>query len=239
MVFSIKTFATRSAGSMLRKWPDRCLHLPTPEDLDSRPGLSLSVDVPLHRDRAAIRITLPRTKPKAAPSPAGPASGSKTAAAAMGPASSSPGGRSQHSGSLGPGADQLGDPGQRAPLSDRRLPPPGTRLVRTAGGKRCECIVEREGVRYAGRLYRSLSGAAAAAARDQGLSPTQNGFVFWLGSLSRRSEMEALELRWEGYRAALRRLLLASGAEQTRKLARHLEIASAELLATRINSASA
>lgn len=190
-------------------------------------GRASVVAMPLHRDRAAIRITLPRTRPK-------------TAAAAVGPASSSPGGRSQHdSGSLGPGADQLGDRGQRAPLSDRRLPPPGTRLVRTAGGRSCECVVEHEGVRYAGRLYRSLSGAAAAAARDQGLSPSQNGFAFWLRPPSRTSPLEVLEKRWESYHAALRSLLLDPGVESTRKVARHVEIATAELLALRGRASSA
>jgi len=176
--------------------------------------------MPLHRDRSAINITLPRTKPRASPSAIEPAGGSPC-------------------GLLQPDTDQLGTRRHRPPLSDRRLPLPGTRLVRTAGGRTCECVVEREGVRYAGRLYRSLSGAAAAAARDQGLSPSQNGFAFWLRPPSRTSALEVLERTWERYHAALRRLLSEPGVESTQKVARHVEIARAELLALRNRSSSA
>ncbi len=65
---------------------------------------------------------------------------------------------------------------------DARLPAPGTVLQKRDrhGAVRCECTVEEAGVRYAGNVYRSLSAAAMAAAKDLGLTnKTQNGFVFW------------------------------------------------------------
>jgi hypothetical protein len=65
---------------------------------------------------------------------------------------------------------------------DPRLPPPGTVLQRCDrhGNVRCECTVEQDGIRYAGKLYKSLSAAAIAATKDMGLkSKTQNGRTFW------------------------------------------------------------
>src|SRR2546422_549131 len=59
---------------------------------------------------------------------------------------------------------------------------PGTvlRKLDRKGKTRCECTVEAEGYRYKGTVYGSLSGAAAAAAKDVGLSGTSfNGYVFW------------------------------------------------------------
>lgn len=65
---------------------------------------------------------------------------------------------------------------------DPRLPSVGTVIRKhdRHGNVRCKCKVEKHGIRYNGTLYRSLSGAAMAAATDLGLeSPTQNGFTFW------------------------------------------------------------
>src|SRR5262249_7360062 len=65
---------------------------------------------------------------------------------------------------------------------DPRMPAPGTLLQKRDrhGAVRCECTVEADGIRYAGKLYRSLSSAALAAAKDLGLTnKTQNGFIFW------------------------------------------------------------
>jgi hypothetical protein len=63
-----------------------------------------------------------------------------------------------------------------------RLPPVGTviRKVDRHGAVRCQCTVVEDGIRYKGRVFRSLSGAAMAAAQDLGLeNKTQNGFTFW------------------------------------------------------------
>jgi hypothetical protein len=64
-----------------------------------------------------------------------------------------------------------------------RLPPAGTviKKVDRHGDVRCQCTITDDGmVRYKGQNYRSLSGAAMAAARDLGLeNKTQNGFTFW------------------------------------------------------------
>ena len=65
---------------------------------------------------------------------------------------------------------------------DPRLPAVGTVIAKRDrhGNVRCKCRVVRNGIRYKGTMFPSLSGAAMAAAADLGLhSPTQNGFVFW------------------------------------------------------------
>lgn len=66
--------------------------------------------------------------------------------------------------------------------SESRLPPIGTVIQKRDryGAVRSECTVEEGGIRYKGKLYGSLSGAAMAAAADLGLTnKTQNGFTFW------------------------------------------------------------
>lgn len=66
--------------------------------------------------------------------------------------------------------------------SESRLPPVGTVIQKRDryGAVRCECTVDESGIRYKGKLYGSLSGAAMAAATDLGLTnKTQNGFTFW------------------------------------------------------------
>lgn len=48
------------------------------------------------------------------------------------------------------------------------------------GKVRCECTVEADGYRYGKMVYRSLSAAAVAAAKDLGLvAKSLNGLVFW------------------------------------------------------------
>ena len=65
-------------------------------------------------------------------------------------------------------------------LRDSRMPAVGTVLVkRNRDGRACECTVEETGVRYGGTLYRSLSGAATAAAVVLGIKGRVNGFLFW------------------------------------------------------------
>jgi hypothetical protein len=88
---------------------------------------------------------------------------------------------------------------------DPRLPAPGTLLQKRDrhGAVRCECTVEADGIGYAGKVYRSLSAAAMAAAKDLGLTnKTQNGFVFWGLSKPPRKPgdpLVALERAWERY----------------------------------------
>ncbi len=86
-----------------------------------------------------------------------------------------------------------------------RLPPPGTVIEkRDRHGKvRCKCTVEDGGIRYSRTVYRSLSAAAMAAAKDLGLkNKTQNGFTFWGLSKPPRppsNSVEALQRAWERY----------------------------------------
>lgn len=96
--------------------------------------------------------------------------------------------------------------GRAAPHTpDPRVPAPGTLLQKRDrhGAVRCECTIEADGIRYAGKVYRSLSAAAMAAATDLGLNnKTQNGFTFW--GLSKpprtpRDPLAALERAWERY----------------------------------------
>lgn len=90
-------------------------------------------------------------------------------------------------------------------VPDARLPPPGTLLQKRDrhGAVRCECTVEADGICYAGKVYKSLSAAAMAAAKDLGLTNrTQNGFVFWGLSKPPRKPGDpliALERAWERY----------------------------------------
>jgi len=100
-------------------------------------------------------------------------------------------------------------PAEKAPPQrDERLPPPGTvlRRVDRHGNVRCECTVEEHGIRYAGTMYKTLSAAAIAAAKDLGFqSASQNGFLFWqLAKPARpegstRSTLDGLERAWKRY----------------------------------------
>jgi hypothetical protein len=65
---------------------------------------------------------------------------------------------------------------------ESRLPPVGTVIKKLDryGNVRCQCTVTDDGIRYKSQNFRSLSGAAMAAAQDLGLeNKTQNGFTFW------------------------------------------------------------
>jgi hypothetical protein len=105
-----------------------------------------------------------------------------------------------------PSTSPAAKPALAAPHTpDPRLPAPGTLLRKRDrhGAVRCECTVEKDGVRYAGKVYKSLSAAAMAAAKDLGLTnKTQNGFVFWGLSKPPRQPSDplvALERAWERY----------------------------------------
>jgi hypothetical protein len=96
---------------------------------------------------------------------------------------------------------------------DPRLPPAGTLLqkVDRHGKVRCECTVEEAGFRYAGEVYRSLSAAAMAAAKDLGLAnKAQNGWTFWsITKPSRRPSdpLAALEKTWDRYQGNVEALV--------------------------------
>jgi hypothetical protein len=88
---------------------------------------------------------------------------------------------------------------------DPRLPAVGTVLAKKDrhGAVRCECTIEEAGIRYAGKIYRSLSSAAMAAAKDLGLrGSTQNGYSFFgltKPPRPQRDPLAALERAWERY----------------------------------------
>src|SRR5947209_2983652 len=88
---------------------------------------------------------------------------------------------------------------------------PGTVLHKLdrKGKTRCECTVEGEGYRYKNTMYGSLSGAAAAAAKDLGLTGKSfNGYVFWgLTKPGRATALDRLEHLWNRYSSAVVALL--------------------------------
>ncbi len=92
---------------------------------------------------------------------------------------------------------------------DPRLPPPGTVLKKLdrSGAVRCECKVTETGVIYKGEEFRSLSGAAMAAAKDLGINGSQNGFLFW-GLIKQQPRItdpvEALQVAWDRYHERLK-----------------------------------
>ena len=96
-------------------------------------------------------------------------------------------------------------PEETAEDSASRLPPEGTviKKVDRHGAVRCQCTVVEDGIRYKGRVFRSLSGAAMAAATDLGLkNKTQNGFTFWgLSKPARKlaDPVAALKKSWKRF----------------------------------------
>jgi hypothetical protein len=106
---------------------------------------------------------------------------------------------------------------------DPRLPAAGTVLQKRDrhGAVRCECTVEDGGgIRYAGKVYRSLSSAAMAAAKDLGLGgKTQNGFTFWGLSKPPRRESDplaALDRAWERYHGNVEALVKEGVTDENR-----------------------
>jgi len=95
------------------------------------------------------------------------------------------------------------------------------KLDRT-GAVRCECTVEADGFRYDGKLYSSISAAAAAAAKTLGLAGTSfNGHVFWgLAKPSGRDLAHRLDGLWQRYANAATALLKADGADKAANLDR-------------------
>jgi len=108
--------------------------------------------------------------------------------------------------------------------SDTRLPPVGTVIQKRDrhGAVRCECEVTAEGIRYQGELYRSLSAAAVAAAKELGLAAKAiNGFTFWGLAKPARSAADplaALERAWDRYASKVESVLEgAKGSEEGRE----------------------
>ncbi len=153
------------------------------EDYEDRVGAKGEGGAPARRGQEA------EAKPKQEAQPTAPAQDFPAAAA-----------------NATPPASPVAKRAPAAPLTrDPRLPAPGTLLQKRDrhGAVRCECTVEKDGVRYAGKIYKSLSAAAMAAAKDLGLTnKTQNGFVFWGLSKPPRQPADplvALERAWERY----------------------------------------
>jgi hypothetical protein len=105
---------------------------------------------------------------------------------------------------------------------DPRLPAPGTTIEKRDrnGGVRCKCTVEEGGIRYSGKVYTSLSGAAMAAAKDLDLkNKTQNGFIFW-GLIKpprpASDPLVALERAWGRYRDRVQALVKEGVTDENR-----------------------
>ena len=110
----------------------------------------------------------------------------------------------------------------KALAPDPRLPALGTTIEKhdRHGAVRCKCTVEEGGIRYAGKVYTSLSGAAMAAAKDLDLkNKTQNGYIFW-GLIKpprpASDPLVALERAWERYRDRVETLVKEGVTEENR-----------------------
>ena len=91
------------------------------------------------------------------------------------------------------------------------------------GNVRCECTVEADGIRYSDKLYRSLSGAAMAAARDLCLkNKTFNGWTFWgVVKVARQpgDPIVSLTRAWERYQVRANALAKTTDAEARARIA--------------------
>lgn len=105
------------------------------------------------------------------------------------------------------------------PARDPRLPEAGTvlRKLDRLGNLRCECTVVSDGVEYRGKVFKSLSAAAVAAASDLDIKGAQNGYVFWgLVKPSRpggQNPLQRLEKSWERYAACARSILAGAAGD--------------------------
>ncbi len=109
------------------------------------------------------------------------------------------------------------------------MPPPGTVIWKfdRRGGIRCECEVVEGGFEYKGEIFKSLSGAATAAARDLGVAGQQNGYVFFgLASAEPKlkNPVQVIEKAWERHSARVKKISAANlDAGVKRELAQLLE----------------
>jgi hypothetical protein len=107
-------------------------------------------------------------------------------------------------------------------VRDPRLPPVGTviRKLDRHGATRCEVKVVEGGFEYKGELFKSLSGAACAAAKDLGINGQQNGFVFFgivKQDAKAKNPVQAIEKVWERYIARVKAIAGAGLDAGTRK----------------------
>jgi hypothetical protein len=105
---------------------------------------------------------------------------------------------------------------------DPRLPPIGTviRKLDRHSAVRCECKAVEGGFEYKGELFKSLSGAACAAAKDLGIAGAQNGFVFWgivKPDARAKNPVQAIEKVWERYNARVKAIAGAGLDAGTKK----------------------
>jgi hypothetical protein len=106
---------------------------------------------------------------------------------------------------------------------DPRLPPVGTVLKkfdRRHDAVRCECKVVEGGFEYKGEFFKSLSGAACAAAKDLGVNGQVNGWLWW-GLIKQdareKNPIQAIEKFWERYSARVKAIAGAGLDAGTKK----------------------
>jgi hypothetical protein len=111
------------------------------------------------------------------------------------------------------------DPAERDP----RLPPVGTVLKkfdRRHDAVRCECKVVESGIEYKGEIFKSLSGAACAAAKDLGVNGQVNGWLWWgltKPDARAKNPVQAIEKVWERYNARVKAIAGAGLDAGTKK----------------------
>jgi len=177
----------------------------------------------------ATKTTTKKTTTKKAASKKAPAKKATTTAKANGtkPVAAKTSDASENKAAPKPEAVKAAEPKPAKPareqVRDPRLPEPGTVIQKRdrQGNMRCECTVEADGVRYNGKLYRSLSAAAMAAAKDLSLGgKTQNGFTFWgLSKPPRKGAdpLASLDKAWQRYRDRLHATLTNGITDENRE----------------------
>jgi hypothetical protein len=164
-------------------------------------------------EEAAAASAYPGT---AAAAPAMPANEADAANCAMEPAAK------PHKANT-PATKSSADPAKER---DPRIPEVGTviRKLDRHGSTRCQCEVVEGGFEYKGELFKSLSGAACAAAKDLGIHGQVNGFVFWgiVKEPRAKNPVQAIERVWDRYSARVKAIagagLDAGSKKQVAKL---------------------
>jgi hypothetical protein len=117
---------------------------------------------------------------------------------------------------------------------DPRLPPAGTTLKKVDGhgAVRCQCEIKDDGVHYGDKVYRSLSAAAMAAAKDLGLGGSQNGYLFWgIVKQPRRmgDPLVALDRAWQRYHGRARSIIQGATDDNRDKVRAAIEKQAKEI----------
>ena len=123
------------------------------------------------------------------------------------------------------GAGDLPEVPSPSRIRDPRLPLVGTVLIKRDrhGVERARCTMVEGGTEYNGTVYRSISAAAMAAAKDLSLGgTTQDGFAFWklkkpaARPAAAKDPVDWLGKAWDRYRERAASSVKIAGADEDR-----------------------